>query len=248
MAEARANFRSVWQVLLGFGAGVLLFALLLLKPPSGGVIEAVAASLSRGGKIEMAAPLAVNASTATNLPANIPLNFTNPASRSPTNATSVSVVESPKVFTVDGEKYHSISFGLLSSFRFKVTDEMSGPGANPFVATALTWEQIPAEVKAFNEKAVALTGFMLPVKWRDGLVTDFMLLPNQMGCCYGMMPRINDVVVVNTAGRGVKAVPDVPISVLGSFHAGALRSDNYLIGIYQIDCERIVEPRALNRR
>jgi hypothetical protein len=119
---------------------------------------------------------------------------------------------------------------------------MTARDVDPEAATKRVLEQIPTAVKAFREKAVALTGFMIPVDWKDGLVTDFMLLPNRMCCCYGMTPRINDLVVVHTSGRGVKAVQDVPMSVLGTFHAGAIRVDGYLIGIYQIDCERVVDP------
>ena len=43
----------------------------------------------------------------------------------------------------------------------------------------------------------------------------------------------------------MKAVQDVPMSVLGTFHAGALRNNGYLIGIYAIDCDRVVEPKDL---
>jgi hypothetical protein len=108
-------------------------------------------------------------------------------------------------------------------------------------------EQIPAEVKAFKGRAVALAGFMVPVDWKEGLLTDFMLLPSRMGCCYGIRPRINDLVVVHSTGGGVKALQDVPLTVLGTFHVGAIRIEGCLIGIYQIDCERVVEPKSLRK-
>jgi len=41
---------------------------------------------------------------------------------------------------------------------------------------------------------------------------------------------------------------DVPVSVLGTFHVGAIRNNNYLAGIYQMDCERVVEASALNSK
>ncbi len=151
----------------------------------------------------------------------------------------------PKLVTLDGKEYGSLSYRQLASFDFEITHEMTARDADPEVATKRVLEQIPAEVKAFKEKAVALTGFTIPVDFKDGLVTDFMLLPNRMCCCFGVAPRINELVIVHTGGRGVKAVQDVPMSVLGTFHAGAIRVEGYLIGIYQIDCERVVDPKNL---
>lgn len=154
----------------------------------------------------------------------------------------------PPIVVVNGEKFRSLSYQSLSSFRFNVSDEMSRPEAEPLVATARVLDQIPPELKAMNEKAVALTGYMLPVKTSEGLVTDFMLLPNTMGCCYGRMPRINEIIIVNTSGKGVKLLKDIPVSVRGTFHVGAIRNNNYLIGIYQMDCERVVEANSLTAK
>jgi len=40
-------------------------------------------------------------------------------------------------------------------------------------------DQIPASVKALNEKQVAVRGFMMPMKVEKGMVTEFLLLRNQ---------------------------------------------------------------------
>ncbi|HUK81290.1 MAG TPA: hypothetical protein VLZ12_01525, partial [Verrucomicrobiae bacterium] len=64
----------------------------------------------------------------------------------------------------------------------------------------------------------------------------------------GRMPRINEIIIVNTSGKGVKLLKDIPISVLGTFHVGAIRNHNYLIGIYQMDCERVVEANSLTAK
>lgn len=245
-AEARENRRAILHVLLGFGAVAIVFGTLLLKPPLDGVIQVMAASITRGDKIEMTTSVAPNPTAPTKPAAGLIGSSSNSVAVTMTNAASTALVESFKTVTVDGEKYRALSFGQLSSFRFKMPEGPGGSDANATVAIAWVLAQIPAEVKAFNEKAVVLTGFMLPIKWNETLVTDFMLLPNQMGCCYGVMPRINDVVVVHTTGRGVKAQQDTPVSVLGTFHVGALRNNDALIGIYQMDCDRVVEPKTLN--
>ena len=206
---------------------------------------AAAGPTIRGEKIE-ALPAPSSALTNPNVSAtNHSATATNNIGLSPA---AVVTNPLPPIITVAGDKYRSLSYQSLASFRFNVSAEMSRPDADPLVATARVLERIPGEVKTMNERAVALTGLMLPVKWNEGLVTDFMLLPNTMGCCYGRIPRINEIIIVNTSGKGVKLMKDVPVSVLGTFHVGAIRNNNYLAGIYQMDCERVVEASALNSK
>jgi hypothetical protein len=248
LAEARANRRSAWTAAITIVSGLALGVLLLFTSPPCLPPQALAAQVLRGDKINPSATTETNLSaltnpnfSATNLPSGLMNNPGLPPAAAVTN-------ELPAFVTVDGDKYRSLSFQQLAAFRFNVTDEMSSQDANMLVATVRVLEQIPTSVKAMNKSAVALTGFMLPIKWSEGLVTDFMLLPNQMGCCYGRMPRINEVVIVNTAGQGVKLLQDIPVSILGTFHVGAVRNNNYLVGIYQMDCERVVEANTLSTK
>lgn len=228
-------------LVLGLGLGVLLLS---IAPPCL-TPQAVAAQVLRGNKINLSVTTATNLST---------LTYQDVAATSPTavqtdNAGLIPAAavtnRMPAFVTVEGGKYRSLSYQQLASFRFNVTDEMSRPEADPLTATARVLDQIPPEVKAMNEKAVVLTGYMLPVKTSAELVTDFMLLPTTIGCCYGCMPRINEIIIVNTSGRGVKLLQDIPVCVLGTFHVGAIRNNNYLIGIYQMDCEQVVEANTL---
>ena len=248
LGETRGSRRAavIWMLSMALGLG--FGALLVISTPPCLTSQAFAVQVLRGEKINLSvttetnlSALALTNSLVTNYSAATPDASPLPVAAAITNAL-------PTFVTVEGETYRSLSFQELASFPFKVTDEMSSPDANALVATLRVLEQIPAAVKSVNERAVALTGFMLPVKWSAGLVTDFMLLPNTMGCCYGRMPRINDIIIVNTTGKGVKLMKDVPVVVLGTFHVGAVRNNNYLIGIYQMDCERVVEPSALTSK
>lgn len=203
--------------------------------------RAISAQVLRGDKI------ALTLSTETNTPVLKPTNSV--ASSTPgTNGTdslggwtavlfAAGVTNaSPSMVSVNGETFRLLPYSFLTSFRLDLHDEMT---------TAQTLGKIPGEVKAYNEKSVAVTGYMLPIKVNEGLVTDFLLLPNTLSCCYGTTPRINEIIVAKTTGKGVKAKKDIPISVLGTFHVGAIRNNEHLIGIYQMDCERIVEPNSL---
>jgi hypothetical protein len=245
IAEARANRRAAWTAgttaLIGLGLGAILIR---VAPPCV-TPQAVSAQMFRGDMINLSVTTATNLTALTNpnfSATNLSASLTNSVGLTP----AAPVTNKPPAFvTVDGDKYRWLSYQQLASFRFNVTDEMSRPEADPLAATARVLDQIPSEVKAMNEKAAALTGYMLPVKTSEGLVTDFMLLPNTLGCCYGRMPRINEIIIVNTSGKGVKLLKDIPVSVLGTFHVGAIRNNNYLIGIYQMDCERVVEVNSL---
>ena len=56
-------------------------------------------------------------------------------------------------------------------------------------------------VKAWNGKKAIVTGFMLPTKLENGSgkAVEFLLMANQMACCYGTVPNMNDWVIVKIA-------------------------------------------------
>lgn len=248
LAHAKAERKSAAIALLILVGTVVLGCTLLTLGPSCATPQSVAAQVLRGEKINLTITTETNLATLTNA------NFaaTNPPIADPnlvglplaplvTNTAAASV-------TIEGEKYRTVSFGQLAGFRFKITEDILSMNTDAQVATGKVLEQIPPDLRKLNEQAVALTGYMLPVKLHEGLVTHFMLLPNTLGCCYGRKPRINDVVIVNTAGKGVKAMKDIPITIAGTFHVGAIRNNDRLIGIYQMDCERVVEASSLTSK
>lgn len=234
-AEARTNRRALWQLALGLGAGALLLGVMLLPFPSASPRLMVQAQIVRGEKIAPAKPQTSHATPAPASPV------------SPSNTVVVSVTHtlpaqpSPAGVPASREKYLRVSFARLSSFQFKVTDEIADANADPTTASERTHAQFPNTVKILSEKQVAITGFMLPLKVANGLATDFLLLKNQSACCYGVMPRINEWVVVRTAGKGVKPIKDVPVTVQGTLHVGEIREEGHLTGIYRLDCDRLLQ-------
>jgi hypothetical protein len=157
---------------------------------------------------------------------------------SPTNSTNA-----PSEFIVsNGEKYLVVSFAQLAAFIFKITPENPSADSDS-LTTAQIREQVPAAVRSLSEKSVALTGFMLPGQTQNCLATDFLLLRNQSACCYGIMPKPNEWAAVRTAGKGVKITMDRPVTVLGTFHVRAMRENGTLASIYQLDCEKLINPK-----
>ena len=106
-------------------------------------------------------------------------------------------------------------------------------------------DQIPANVKAFDKQRVALKGFMLPLKVEGGLITELLVMRDQSMCCYGTVPKINEWVSVKMTGKGVKPIMDQAVTLYGKLHVGEIRENGYLVGIYQMDGEKLAGPLDL---
>ena len=129
-----------------------------------------------------------------------------------------------------------VGFDKLASFEFIAPED-------PAKAAAAE-AQIPERIRDFNDKKVAVTGFMLPVKMDKGLVTEFLLVKDAMMCCYGVMPKVNEWVVVKMVGKGVPPLMDVPITFEGRLQVGQLYEGGYLTGLYLLKGERRIESKG----
>jgi len=132
--------------------------------------------------------------------------------------------------------YLKLGFDLLSGYKF-IAPEYD-PLANPKAPPPTGEDQIPATVKSWNGKKAIVTGFMLPTKLENGSgkAIEFLLMANQMACCYGTVPNMNDWVIVRIP-KGVPITQDVPISFRGMFKVSATFESGYMTGIYQLDAE-----------
>ena len=140
----------------------------------------------------------------------------------------------------DGD-YEVVGFDRLASFTFNPPDyaptgAVAAPAAKP--------DQIPETIKALDEQKVALNGFMLPVKMEEGLVKEFLLVRDPMACCYGMMPKVNEWVVVRMTGKGVQPLMDVPLTFYGKLKVGEMFENGYLTGIYLLEGERMGQVKG----
>ncbi|HKQ39794.1 MAG TPA: DUF3299 domain-containing protein [Verrucomicrobiae bacterium] len=139
-------------------------------------------------------------------------------------------------------QYNVVGFDKLASYAFEVSDELLAPATNTAAMTLRVDSQIPASVKTFDNKPVALTGFMLPLKVEGGLVTELLIMRDQSMCCYGVQPKINEWVSVKMGKTGVKPVMDQPVTLFGKLHVGEMRENGYLVGIYAMDGDKMESP------
>ncbi|MEQ2006505.1 MAG: DUF3299 domain-containing protein [Limisphaerales bacterium] len=144
----------------------------------------------------------------------------------------------------DGE-FLIVGFDRLAAFNYDIPDEAPAATNAPVKAVAAPKDQIPATVKAFDKQRVALKGFMLPLKVEGGLITELLIMRDQSMCCYGTVPKINEWVSVKMTGKGVKPIMDQAVTLYGKLHVGEIRENGYLVGIYQMDGEKVAGPLDL---
>ena len=136
--------------------------------------------------------------------------------------------------------FASVGFDVLATFKYEVPEDAPATKTNAPAADPDT--QIPATVKAFSGKKVAVKGFMLPLKVEGGLVTELLLMRDQSMCCFGTVPKINEWIAVKMTSSGVKPVMDQAVTLYGTLKVGAMRENGYLVGIYQMDGESLAGP------
>lgn len=130
--------------------------------------------------------------------------------------------------------YETVGFDRLASFNY----------TPPETENAKPTDQIPALIKALDQHKVAVTGYMLPTKMDKGLVTEFLLVKDPMMCCYGVMPKVNEWVVVKMAGTGVKPLMDLPITFEGKLKVGEMFENGYLTGVYLLEGDRMAASKG----
>lgn len=136
--------------------------------------------------------------------------------------------------------FASVGFDVLATFKYEVPEDAPASKTNAPAADPDT--QIPAKVKAFSGKKVAVKGFMLPLKVEGGLVTELLLMRDQSMCCFGIVPKINEWIAVKMTTSGIKPVMDQAVTLYGTLKVGAMRENGYLVGIYQMDADTIDRP------
>ncbi len=133
-------------------------------------------------------------------------------------------VEAPAPAVRDG--FSSVTFSQLSDFVYQA--DMNGK---------LTPEStLPQEVSALDDTNVALSGFLVPIEFQGDKVSSLILVRNQLLCCFGEEPKLNEWVFVN-ADPPVDAVMEVPVTLYGKFYASPDREEGQIISLYRMQAE-----------
>lgn len=152
--------------------------------------------------------------------------------------------QAPELDTVQGAPletkiYQSLNFNMLTSYPFREPNwaKMDDPA---YVASLKLDEQISPQIQAMNGKKVEIQGFMLPLDMLEGHLRTFMLLKDQMACCYGNIPRLNEWVYVRVPKKKeINIHQDVLVTLFGTLRVGAKFEREVLTGIYHLELDRI---------
>lgn len=140
---------------------------------------------------------------------------------------------------IDG--YKTVTFDKLASFAYEVPLD---PVTNKVELAKLN-SQIPDGIKKFNEKPVAIRGFMLPLKVENGKVTELLIMRDQSMCCFGTVPKINEWISIKMEGDGVEPIMDQAVTLMGQLKVGEVMENDYLVGIYEMLGDKMIGPLDL---
>lgn len=119
--------------------------------------------------------------------------------------------------------YVAKSFTQLADFPYN-TDEQG---------KLVDGSELPAEISELNGKDVAVSGYMVPIEFQDDKVSGLILVRNQLLCCYGEEPKLNEWVFVE-ANPPVDMVTDVPVTMFGKFEASPDIEEGMVISLYRM--------------
>ena len=129
----------------------------------------------------------------------------------------------------DGE-FIRLGFDKLSAFDYDVFEVYSETNAGR--ALLKSTNTIPPQIKAYDGRRVTVTGFVLPLRTRNRLVSEFLLLRDQGTCCFGARAQINHFVRVRLKGGGFSPGSPTPYRASGMLRVGENYVGDYLTGIY----------------
>jgi len=114
------------------------------------------------------------------------------------------------------------------------------PGVQPSFADGRGYgAYLPAGIKSYDGREVRIQGYMLPTKLERGLVTECLVLANQMSCCFGQAPRFCGFIAVHIQGPGVPDQMDQPLRFEGKLRIGDVFTGGTWVALYSMNCTAV---------
>jgi hypothetical protein len=161
---------------------------------------------------------------------NTATNMVKPATIAQTNTPIVLRTNALGEFVLD--------FAILTSYPMQLPDNLISNTNKAAWADEQVNAMIPASIKGLDGKRVQIEGFMLPTTWdKAGKVSDFLLLANQISCCYGGPTQVHEFITIHVKEKAVDANMESTVPVKGVLHVGAVRENGQLVGIYRLETD-----------
>jgi hypothetical protein len=135
-------------------------------------------------------------------------------------------------------RFQAIDWNTLSNFKYDTYEVLNEvDGGRPFTRSD---DSIPGHVKALHGRRVAVTGFIMPLRLKKGMVTEFLLFKDQAACCFGPAAKMNHYIRVKVNDGGFPPSGSlVPYTAYGLLHVGEIHVQGYLTGIYELEAEKV---------
>ena len=121
------------------------------------------------------------------------------------------------------EGYVSMSFSQLSDFPYGTDED----------GKLLPGSKLPEHIRELNGQEVAVSGYVVPIEFREEKVSGLILVRNQLLCRYGEEPKLNEWVLVEV-DPPVDMVTDVPVTFFGEFEASPDEEEGMVISLYRM--------------
>ena len=141
----------------------------------------------------------------------------------------------------------TLDWSTLSGFKYETYEVLNEvDGGRPFTRSD---DVIPAHVKALDGRRVTVKGFIMPLRLKKGLVTEFLLFKDQASCCFGPAAKMNHYMRVKMIGAGFPPPGGlVPYRAQGVLRVGEINVQGYLTGIYEFEADKVVEEKSSGGR
>lgn len=100
-------------------------------------------------------------------------------------------------------------------------------------------DQLPENIKGYDGKKVRIRGFLVPVKMEGNEVREFLIVANQMSCCFGATPRFWEFVAAKATGDAVPNLMDRPLTFEGTLRVGDVYDNGYWTQLYTLECTAV---------
>ena len=132
--------------------------------------------------------------------------------------------------------YEALKYSVLTIFPYEIEWESDGLDYDFSSYSA----RVPKDVRSLSGTQVAIEGFMVPtVVDEENLVKEFLLMPDQLSCCFGQAPEANGWVVARSE-NGVEVTMDRVIRILGRLTVEERWDEEFFVGLYHLQCEELI--------
>jgi|GEM_PF-1857799 len=102
-------------------------------------------------------------------------------------------------------------------------------------SSLLVAEELSDSVRRWNGRRIEIVGYMMPLVLEEGRARQFLIMRNQMACCYGQAPAANEYLVAKVPAPGVAVTMDTPMIFRGILRVAPVLVDRQVVEFYDLE-------------